>query len=229
MRDSAVIYRNQFEAMQGLPADQFKAAMVAILKYAMDDETPGNDDPVVFGMWMMARPLIDKCNRNYENAKRRRTKSTKDDSETKANSERLVTEPLATCDRTVIEPLATEERLATERQPNGDLNVKCKMLNVKDKEKEEKKKGRFSLPTLQEVQDYIREKGYTVNADTFISFYESKNWYVGKTKMTDWKAALRGWQSREKKTPDKNRFNNFEPRQYDYEELERQLLAAQGG
>jgi len=33
-------------------------------------------------------------------------------------------------------------------------------------------------------------------ADKFINFYQSKNWYVGKTKMKDWRAAARGWISR---------------------------------
>ena len=72
-----------------------------------------------------------------------------------------------------------------------------------DKEKESKKKGspqkRFTPPSFDEVQAYCTERGNGIDAEAFIDFYTSKNWYVGKTKMTDWKAAVRTWESRKKK------------------------------
>ena len=36
-------------------------------------------------------------------------------------------------------------------------------------------------------------------AEKFESFYSSKNWYVGKNKMTDWKMAISGWIARSEK------------------------------
>ena len=60
------------------------------------------------------------------------------------------------------------------------------------------KKKRFTPPTLSEVQAYISEKNYHINAESFISFYESKDWMVGKNKMTSWKSAIAGWESRRK-------------------------------
>lgn len=66
----------------------------------------------------------------------------------------------------------------------------------KDPEKEPKKCSRFVPPTLQQVQDRINEKGYTFDAETFIAFYQSKNWMIGKNKMKDWKAAMVTWHKR---------------------------------
>lgn len=60
-----------------------------------------------------------------------------------------------------------------------------------------KKRKAFEPPTLQEVSDYISSMNYNVNAEAFVSFYESKGWVVGKSKMKDWKAAVRGWHQRE--------------------------------
>lgn len=57
---------------------------------------------------------------------------------------------------------------------------------------------RFQKPTIDEVNSYCLEKGYTINGQTFIDFYESKGWKVGKNPMTNWRAALSGWVSREK-------------------------------
>lgn len=72
-----------------------------------------------------------------------------------------------------------------------------------DKEKENKKKSspqkRFTPPSLEEVQAYCSERGNGIDAQAFIDFYASKGWMVGKTKMQDWKAAVRTWESRNKK------------------------------
>lgn len=92
---------------------------------------------------------------------------------------------------------------------NVNDNVNVILLEKETKEREK----RFSPPSLQNVQDFILEKKYQfVNADSFWNFYESKNWFVGKNKMKDWKKALSGWESREKekipKHQNQNLFNN---------------------
>lgn len=64
-------------------------------------------------------------------------------------------------------------------------------------DKREGKAKRFSAPTLLEVHAYFVERQYMGNiqqeAEKFVDFYSSKNWYVGKNKMKDWKAAARNW------------------------------------
>ena len=68
------------------------------------------------------------------------------------------------------------------------------------------KRKRFIPPTLDELQAYIRENGYVVNAQRFLGHYESVGWKVGKNSMRDWRAAVRTWNSRDQKpisdTPD---------------------------
>lgn len=68
--------------------------------------------------------------------------------------------------------------------------------NKENKGNKEIKGGRFTPPTLQEVESYIEEKGYHIDAESFIDFYESKGWMVGKNKMKDWKASVRTWEKR---------------------------------
>lgn len=51
-------------------------------------------------------------------------------------------------------------------------------------------------PTLDEIQAFISEKGYDVDANTFFSFYESNGWKVGKNAMKNWKAAIATWDSK---------------------------------
>lgn len=58
------------------------------------------------------------------------------------------------------------------------------------------KENRFVPPTADDVAAYARDKSLTIDAQRFVDFYESKGWMVGKNKMKDWKAAVRGWCSR---------------------------------
>jgi hypothetical protein len=71
---------------------------------------------------------------------------------------------------------------------------------------------------VQEVEDYAREKGYSVDAERFVDFYESKGWVVGRAKMKDWKAAVRNW-SRDKKPAKQGKLVNYDQRQIDYDSL----------
>ena len=56
----------------------------------------------------------------------------------------------------------------------------------------------FVKPTVEEVYQYCNERKNKVCADTFIDFYQSKDWKIGKNKMKDWKAAVRTWEKRQK-------------------------------
>lgn len=52
----------------------------------------------------------------------------------------------------------------------------------------------FTPPTLEEVQDYCRERGNNVNPEQFYDFYEAKGWMIGRNRMKDFKAAVRTWE-----------------------------------
>lgn len=83
-----------------------------------------------------------------------------------------------------------------------------------DKELEEDikskaKSTRFVPPTLEQVQDYCKERNNNVDAERFIDFYESKGWMVGKNKMKDWKACVRTWEKRDAKPAPKQEEDNL--------------------
>lgn len=54
--------------------------------------------------------------------------------------------------------------------------------------------NKFIVPTIEKVQEYITEKGYSVDAEHFIDYYTANGWRVGKNPMKDWKAAIRNWE-----------------------------------
>jgi hypothetical protein len=65
--------------------------------------------------------------------------------------------------------------------------------------KDLKKYSVFSVPDITEIQSYISEMGYPVDAVAFYNFYESKGWMVGSNKMKSWQAAIRTWNTHIKK------------------------------
>lgn len=63
-----------------------------------------------------------------------------------------------------------------------------------EKESDKDNRRRFTPPSVEEVRAYCQERKNNVDPQTFVDFYESKGWLIGKTKMKDWKAAIRTWE-----------------------------------
>lgn len=78
------------------------------------------------------------------------------------------------------------------------------LKDIVDSEESEKRK-RFTPPTFEEVDGYMRElqKGSAAEAQKFVDFYESKGWMVGKNKMKSWQASVRTWLSKSAQNPQK--------------------------
>lgn len=78
----------------------------------------------------------------------------------------------------------TNKRISLSRNTTGD------------KPRKSEPEETFRKPTLEEVQAVIREKGYRVDAEAFMAFYDSNGWKVGKNPMKSWKSALVTWHKR---------------------------------
>ena len=55
----------------------------------------------------------------------------------------------------------------------------------------------FSPPSVDDVREYCKEKGYNVDPERFVDYYISNGWKVGRNPMKDWKAAVRSWNRKE--------------------------------
>lgn len=68
---------------------------------------------------------------------------------------------------------------------------------------------RFKKPTREEVREYFKEKSFIIDADYFFDYYESVNWYRGKSKMKNWKMTANNWNAKEKKNqPSEDIYDN---------------------
>ena len=210
MRDSFTTYRSTFEALRALPPEYMKEVYVMVGEYAMDDKEPDQRDGIAYGLFCSIKPLIDSCNRKASNRNKVEQKGTNENKQ---------------------EQTGTNENKPVPKEENRKVKVET--------EKEIKTRGRFTPPTIQELDAYITEHGYHVDAEKFLDYYNSNGWMVGKNHMKDWKAAVRNWSRNQRQGTTANgtqgmtvkttKFSNFPERKYDYDDLEGQLLAAQGG
>jgi hypothetical protein len=70
----------------------------------------------------------------------------------------------------------------------------------KGEEEKKEREGVFKKPTIEEIAEYCREKGYNIDAETFWNFYEAKGWMIGKNKMKNWRAACATWVKKRSET-----------------------------
>ena len=96
--------------------------------------------------------------------------------------------------------IVTTCNIEKDKEKNKDLEL--------DTEKETKRK-RFTPPTVSEVSDYCKERGSNIDPEQFVDFYAAKGWKVGNQPMKDWRAAVRTWEKREERSPQKPRRKSF--------------------
>lgn len=98
----------------------------------------------------------------------------------------------------------SKDKLSKDKLSNFSTNLGSKGVWGEEGDEKEasadaptpKKRKRFVKPSLQELEEYISEKGYVISAEYFFSYYESNGWKVGRNPMKSWTAALAMWNSR---------------------------------
>lgn len=180
MNESFVFYRSFAEALNELPAEQYKEVMVALSSYALDGALPDTDcmSQIARMVFTLVKPQIDANTKRRENGSRGGRPSAK---------------PLVSENAENKKPMVSKK--ASNEKPNANVNA-----NANDNANEKNK--RFAPPSVEEVAAYCQERRNRVNPQQFVDFYASKGWRVGNQPMKDWKAAVRNWEQRDKKPPD---------------------------
>lgn len=79
---------------------------------------------------------------------------------------------------------------------NTDLSIieSSKQDSVLSNKPTQSPTKKFNIPDKQEIRDYFFELGHAgLEADKYFDYYSANGWMVGKSKMKDWKAAVRNW------------------------------------
>ncbi len=96
-----------------------------------------------------------------------------------------------------MKPVSQNENPMKQVSENGNPPYINQTKPYQAKPSQKGRGARMARPTLQEVAAEIEAKGYRVDAEAFMAFYDSNGWKVGKNPMRSWKSALVTWERRD--------------------------------
>ena len=220
MKSNAFTFQAKYaDALKGLPEEAQAEFALAIINYGCYGEEPCFKTPYLYALFTLAREDIDYSVKSRANGSKGGSKSSKAKAETPSeqsgtplaetdNHPCEVSQPILDgCDNPPCEVSATP--LAEGSQPPFDENgnpIHSIAIHSKAKHSSTEQVGspRMARPSASRVEafmaGYAAEKGISLSAarirdeaESFVDFYASKGWKVGKAPMKDWRAAARRW------------------------------------
>ena len=220
MKDNFIFHTEYMEQIELLNMEQRGVLLTALICYQSQEDLPVMDaETRMCFAFIKARinkeneAYEEKCRKNAENGslggRPKKADGIKKNRTVLKETERFIEKPKK-ADIDIDNDIDNKEKVL----PNGNTKKKAPQ--------------KFIPPTVEEVKNYANEKGYVnFSADRFCDFYESNGWMVGRNKMKDWKAAVRGWNARDRldnKKSHATKFSNFEQRTDSLDELMRKGL-----
>ena len=86
----------------------------------------------------------------------------------------------------------------------------------------------FVIPTAEEVGEYCKERGNRIDPQRFVDYYNANGWKQGSSFVTDWKALVRVWETREhenRSAPSKKGELTYISPSFNVSEVEKRNLA----
>lgn len=215
MAESMIFYKSFYTAACKLEDTDRLHCYDAILHYGLTGEIP-NVEGVAAIVFDLAKPQIDaNIKRRKDGAKGKnfgkRGGRPRKENPIGVNSEN----PTGVIDENPIG--------VNSKTPNVNVNVNDNVnVNVNDNDNDNTKtqSRAFIPPTTEEVIAYCQDRGNDIDGQTFVDFYQSKGWMVGKNKMKDWKAAVRTWEQQRGFTPKKEHNSSPERERIDPNDMD---------
>ena len=189
-RTQFTFYESFYKAVKMIKNPDARAqAYDIICAYALYGEEPNMDLLQDFAAiaFELIKPNLDSSRRKAENGKIGGSKK-QNSSKTKANYNQDKVES------------KKENEKENKKEKEKEIDIEKDIID---------KRKRFTPPTVEEVQSYCIERRNTVDAERFVDFYSAKGWKVGNQPMKDWRAAVRTWEKREERSPQKPRRKSF--------------------
>ena len=188
-RDSFIFYGSFYEAISCLDDATRLQCYDAVASYAITGIDPELNG-VAKAIFALIKPQIDANNKRYNNG-------CKGAEYGKKGGRPVTKNPIGDNDENPKEtPNEKENENVNENENEKEKENESPSETKREKQAKEKRL-RFSAPSVDEVRDYCRERGNSIDAETFVDFYASKGWKVGSSPMKDWQSAIRTWEKRE--------------------------------
>lgn len=213
-RDSFIFYGSFYEAISCLDDATRLQCYDAVASYAITGIDPELNG-VAKAIFALIKPQIDANNKRYNNG-------CKGAEYGKKGGRPVTKNPIGDNDENPIgvndenpkeTPNEKENENVNENENEKEKENESPSETKREKQAKEKRK-RFSAPSVDEVRDYCRERGNSIDAETFVDFYASKGWKVGNSPMKDWQSAIRTWEKRECRASPREKPASFNANDY---------------
>lgn len=189
-------------ALESLSAEDFQSLILALIKRQKDGKPlPEFSNPTVGIFAKMIEPTIKRRldGQSWKDKANSTTQGTTQGTGIGTTQDTTVGTSIGTSIDTTVGSKVEKSKVEESNVISNDIT------------KGAKTRKRFIKPTIEEVREYCQERGNTVDPETFVNFYESKGWVVGKSPMKDWKSAVRTWErSRTETKQPQETFSSFE-------------------
>ena len=182
MKPGMILYREELGMLLMMTAEDAGEAIRLLARRFLRDIEPETDNERIADFLASALPKLDKDIAEYE----------KKVSAGQAGGKQSASKRQAQSKHTSSTGQAEVKQDASTGQRNKEQGTR----NIELKNKEPVVVA-FRPPTLDEVKEYCNERNSGISAEHFYDYYSSNGWQVGRTKMKDWKAAVRTWERTE--------------------------------
>lgn len=192
-KNSFVMYDNWSTLLCGLPDEEAGKLIKTICAYKLGIQNEISD-PVTAAMFNMIKDKLDSDAESYIETCKRRAENGKKGAEKRWNDSKPKQKIANAISAMANDSKRWQNMADTDTDTDTDIN------NIKEKENKKKSADKphrsFVPPAVEEVRVYCQERNNGIDAQSFVDFYDSKGWFVGKNKMKDWRAAVRTWEQR---------------------------------
>lgn len=195
-KESFILYNSFYEPIKALKNEQLGKLLRAIFNYTINGEITQDEEIIIAFMFIKNQLDIDST--KWEEERNKRSEAGRLGGIKRAiNQNQVLSSKSKQCLNDLSDGKQTQANQADNVNDNVNVNVNDNVNDIIINNNNAKK---FKKPTLEEVENYCKERNNGINAQHFIDFYESKGWKVGNNQMKDWKACVRTWESRNTKT-----------------------------
>lgn len=203
MRESFIFYRSFYESIKDLPAELQVEVIHAISEYSLY----GHEiemSPMCKALFTAFCPSIQAAKNRYEACVENGKKGaeygklggrpkTPDKTPKQTPKDDVLQTPDKTPKQTGYKPLTDTDTVTDTVTDTENIEIVCTSAP----------RTRFVKPTLEEVSEYCKSRGNSIDAGRFYDYYQSNGWMVGRRGMKDWKAAVRNWERNDGATTEK--------------------------
>jgi len=192
-KKSFILYTDQSGVFNQLP-DEIAGKLIKHIFSYVNDENPISEDLIINIAFEPIKQSLKRDLKRYEEYVDKQSVNGAKGGRPKKPTETQITQPFFDKPKKAD---SVSDSVSDSDSVNDNVNKRKRKVFIK--------------PTIED----IKKEFPTFNAESFLNYYESNGWMVGKNKMANWNASVKNWMAKDynqqtQVTPNKPKFGTLE-------------------